>query len=270
MLWEVPDAEAGGLFSAATTSMMMRQCFFWPGMWNAVQDYAIGCDICMWVIQLAGNVVGLLQSIPVAQGRWEHMRVDFITDVQISWSANACILTFVDHLSQPADWIPCNKTIDAAGFAMIFLEIFFWVQGDPQEMISKGELQFAFDFWVEVSKMLSTKQLLSIAFHPQTDSMPEITNQQVTRYLQAFTTLPLRPLGHNASACGRGIQHIHPLINLLKPGWAGLGIYTIYFSRLHSGTLAARQNAEPGTCSLHWIIAGLITECPGLPPHGIN
>jgi hypothetical protein len=44
------------------------------------------------------------------------------------------------------------------------------------------------DFWAEVSKRFQTKLLMSTAFHPQTDGLSEISNKQVTRYLQAFTT----------------------------------------------------------------------------------
>jgi hypothetical protein len=134
--------------------------------------------------------------------------VDFITDVPMSARGNNCIITFVDHFSQQAHWIPCTKTIDAAGFAQLFLEAILQIHGVPREIVSDRDACFTSDIWTEVSKRLQTKLLMSTAFHPQTDGLSEISNTQVMRYLQAFAThhqarwddmLPLAEYAYNAS-----------------------------------------------------------------------
>jgi hypothetical protein len=132
--------------------------------------------------------VGLLKPLPVARGCWERVGVDFITDVTTSFRGNNCIVTFVDHFSKRVPWMPCTKTIDAAEFAQLFLEAIIQLHGVPREIVSNRDMCFTSDFWAEVSKRLQTKLLMSMVFHPQTDGLSEISNKQVTRYLQAFTT----------------------------------------------------------------------------------
>jgi len=104
--------------------------------------------------------------------------------------------------------MPCTKTIDAAEFAHVFLEAIIRLHGVPREIVSDRDTRFTSDFWAEVSKRLQTKLLMSMAFHPQTDGLSEISNMQVTRYLQAFTThhqdqwdtmLPLAEYAYNTS-----------------------------------------------------------------------
>jgi hypothetical protein len=112
----------GGYFGAAKSYMAVRQRFFRPGMRKGVQDYAKGCDTCAQVNQWAGQVVGLLKLLPVAQGRWERVGVDFITDVLICFRGNNCIVTSVDHFAKRVHWMLCTKTIDSKEFEQLFLE----------------------------------------------------------------------------------------------------------------------------------------------------
>jgi len=66
------------------------------------------------------------------------------------------------------------------------------------------DMHCTLDFRPEVHKRLQTKLPKSMAFHLPTDSLSEISNMQVTRYLQAFTTHhqeqwnTLLPLADNA------------------------------------------------------------------------
>jgi len=185
---EARDVAVGGILGAAKTYMVVRQRIFWPGMWKEVQDYTKGYETFARVNQRAGKVVGLLKPLPVAQGRWEPMGVDFGTDLPTSFRGNDCIVIFVDHFLKRVHWMPCTKTIDAAEFAHLFLEAIIPLHGVPREIVSDRDTHFTSDFWVEVSKRLQTQLLMSTVFHPQTEWLSEISNEQVTRYLQAFTT----------------------------------------------------------------------------------
>jgi len=135
----------GGHLGTAKTNTVVRQHFFWPGMWKGVQDYTKRCNTCARVNQLAGKVVGMLKPLPVAQGRWERVGVDSITDVPTSLGGNNCIVTFVDHVSKQAHWMPCTKTIDAAEFAQLFLEAIIQLHGVPREIVSDRDTRFTSD-----------------------------------------------------------------------------------------------------------------------------
>jgi len=151
----------------------------------------------------------MLKPLPVARGRGERVGVDFITAVAISFRGNDCIVTFVDHFSSRVHWIPCTKTIDATVFAQLFLKAVIRLHGVPREIVSDRDTRIKSDFSAEVIERLKTKLLMSTVFHPQTDGLSEILNNQVMRYVHAFTThhqdqsdtmLPLAEYACNMSA----------------------------------------------------------------------
>jgi len=74
------------------------------------------------VNQWAGNVVGMLKPLSVAQCHWELMGGHFNTDMSILLRGNDCIVTFVDLFSKCGQCMPCTKTMDAAEFALLFLD----------------------------------------------------------------------------------------------------------------------------------------------------
>jgi len=152
--------------------------------------------------------MGLLQPLPVAEGRWERNGIDFITDLLVSGSGHDCIVTFVDHMTKRAHWRACRKTIDALAFARIFIDDIVRLHGVPQEVVSDCDVRFTADYWREVARILQTKLLMSMAFHPETDGLSENSNKTVVRYLSGFAThdqanwddyLPLAEYAYNCS-----------------------------------------------------------------------
>jgi len=125
--------------------MAERPRFFRPGMWKGVEAISKGWDTCARVNPRARKVLGMLKPLPVAQGHWEHVGVDSITDVPTSFRGNDCIVTFVDHDSKQAHWMPYTKTIDAAYFAQLFFEAITPLHGGPREIVSDGDTCFTSD-----------------------------------------------------------------------------------------------------------------------------
>jgi hypothetical protein len=98
ILHEAHHTPTGGHFGVDRTYMRLRGDFFWPRMWDSVRRYVEGCDMCHRINGRQGKPMGLLQPLPIAQGRWERVGVDFITDFPESASGNDCVVTFVDYL----------------------------------------------------------------------------------------------------------------------------------------------------------------------------
>jgi hypothetical protein len=197
----------GGHFGPDRTYMQLRARFFWPRMWEAVRRYVEGCDMCHRINGRAGLPMGLLRPLPIASRRWERIGVDFIVDLPETTSGNDCIVTFVDHLTKRAHWRPCKKTLDAAGFAQLFVDEIVRLHGMPSEIVSDRDVRFQ-DYWAEVVRRLGSRLSKSTAFHPQTDGQAENANKTVVRYLQAFAThqvddwdqlLPLAEFTYNSS-----------------------------------------------------------------------
>jgi hypothetical protein len=198
---------AGGHFGADRTYMQVRTRFFWPRMWESVRRYVEGCDTCHRINGRAGLPMGLLQPLPVAQGRWKRIGVDFVTDLPESSSGNDCIVNFIDHLTKHAHWRACKKSLDAAGFAQLFVDEVVRLHDMPSEIVSDRDVRFQ-DYWKEVARRLGSRLLKSTAFHPQTNGQAENANKTVVRYLRCFAThqvddwdelLPLAEFAYNSS-----------------------------------------------------------------------
>ena len=70
------------------------------------------------------------------QTPFETISLDLITDLPIFQGYNS-ILTVVDHgCSKAAIFLPCHKTIDAAGVAALYSAQIFPLYGIPKRIIS--------------------------------------------------------------------------------------------------------------------------------------
>jgi hypothetical protein len=154
-----------------------------------------------------GKPMGLLQPLPIAQGRWERVGVDFTTDFPESAQGNDCVETFVDYLTKRVHRRACKISLDAAGFASLFVDNVVRLHGVPKEVVSDRDVRCQ-DVWTEVTTRLGTRLLKSTAFHPQTDGLAENSNKTCTKYLKAFAThsseawdqmLPVAEFAYNSS-----------------------------------------------------------------------
>jgi len=208
ILHEAQHTPAGGHFGADRTYLRMKDRYFWKQMWHHTQCYVAGCDLCHRTNHRSRKPMGLLQPLPVAEGRWQRIGIDFVSDLPVSGSGHDCILTSVDHMTKRARWRAGRKTIDAPAFARISIDDIVRLHGVPQEVVSDCDVRFTADYWREVARILQTKLLMSTAFHPETDGLSENSNKTVVRYLRGFTThdqanwddyLPLAEYGYNSS-----------------------------------------------------------------------
>ena len=133
--------------------------------------------------------------------------MDLITDLPKSGRYDA-ILTIVDQgCSKAAKFIPCNKSIDGEGTAILYFKHLFPWFGIPKRIISDRDPRFTSHFAKAVCKATGIQQNLSTAFHPCTDGQTEHMNQWVETYLRSFVNsrqnnwsalLPLAEFAHNS------------------------------------------------------------------------
>jgi hypothetical protein len=94
------------------------------------------------------------------------------------------ILTITDHdCTKAAIFLPCMKTIDLEGIAALYAIHIFPHFGLPQRIISDRDPHFMSKFSKELYTLLSIKQNISTAYHPQMDGQSERLNQWLEQYL---------------------------------------------------------------------------------------
>ena len=88
---------------------------------------------------------GLLQLVPIPNGPWLSLSLDFITDFPISCTFDF-ILVVVDQLTKMAYFIPCNKTITGERTTKLFIDHIYCYHGQPEDIVSDRGPQFISKF----------------------------------------------------------------------------------------------------------------------------
>ena len=99
LLREFHDSPIGGHSGVLRTYKRLAQQFYWPSMFQIVQDYVSSCDVCQRV--KSKTLTGLLQPLPIPCLVWDDITMDFIKGLPTSNGKNT-ILVVVDRLSKSA------------------------------------------------------------------------------------------------------------------------------------------------------------------------
>lgn len=173
---------AGHPGRAKTFGLISRTCY-WPTLRKDGERFVRNCHICRRSKPNRRQPYGVLRPLSVPQQPWEHISIDFITDLPTSNGFDS-ILTIVDSLSKQKHLIPCNKTVDSEKTADLILRHVFKLHGLPLYIVSDRGPQFVSRLWKSLCDKLKIQRNLSTAYHPETDGQSEIANAQVEQILR--------------------------------------------------------------------------------------
>jgi hypothetical protein len=118
---------------------------------------------------------------------WHDVSLNLVFGLLLS-SGFDSILVVKDRLTKHTNYIPCLTTIDAPATAELFFHEIFRLHGLPKTIVSDRGPQFASKFWRCLFEVFGVDICISTAFHPETDSSTEVTNQVMEQYLCIFAT----------------------------------------------------------------------------------
>ena len=121
--------------------------------------------------------------MPIPDGAWRHISMDFITGFPWSNGCNA-ILNIVCRLTKMRHFIPCKDTCTAEELAELYARNIFRLHGLPQTIVSDRGPQFVADFWLALCSYLRIEAKLSTPYHPETDGQTERLNAILEQYLR--------------------------------------------------------------------------------------
>jgi len=113
------------------------------------------------------------------------MLTDFITQLPES-QGKIQILVVVDQFMKMAHFIGLHQKATAKDIVDTFLREVWILHGLPTEIISDLDTEFSCDFWESLCRTPGVRQLMSMAYHLQTDGQTVRTNQLLEGYLQTF------------------------------------------------------------------------------------
>ena len=138
ILRQYHDHELAGHPGIANTTVAVIREYWWPEVRKFVMAYVKGCATCQ---STKPNTVRPKPPImPIISEQvltpFHTIAMDLITDLPVSQGYDS-ILTVVDHrCSKAAIFLPCHKTIDVVGVAVLYAERIFPFYGIPRRIIS--------------------------------------------------------------------------------------------------------------------------------------
>ena len=186
LLSEYHDSPYTGHRGIERTYELIKRDFWWPGLHRDVSDYVRTCPDCVRNKPTNKKPAGLLQPLPIPDNVWDSISMDLITSLPTTADGHDAIMVFVDRLSKMAHFAPTTTEVTAEGVARLFTDHVFRYHGLPQSIVSDRDARFTSQFWRAVCRLLRTKQLMSTAFHPQTDGQTEIMNRVLEEMLRNY------------------------------------------------------------------------------------
>jgi hypothetical protein len=148
-----------------------------------VDSFIKQCAICQQAKHTNHHPLGLLQPLPIPDGVWRDLSMDFIEGLPSS-EGYSVILVVVDRLTKFAHFIPVKHPYTATKIAQAFMDNVVKLHGLPQSIVTDRDTIFLSSFWKELFKLYRVNLHLTTAYHPQSDGQTERVNQCLEMFLR--------------------------------------------------------------------------------------
>ncbi|GBG68149.1 hypothetical protein CBR_g2700 [Chara braunii] len=175
---EFHDQAAVGHMGFHKTLARVNRLYVWPKGKDFVKDYVAECPTCQEVNSANHLPYDLLQPLPIPEGRWQSISMDFIGPLRPPTPrGHDAILVIVDRFTKRARFVPCRYAISAHEVADIVFDRVVRDHGLPLRIISDRDPRFTSRFWRRLHEVYDTQLRFSSSYHPQTNGQTEITNR---------------------------------------------------------------------------------------------
>ena len=186
LLTECHRAAYSGHLGLDKTTATLSQHFWWPHLRRTVAAFIRRCHQCQVSKPVNQRPYGLMQPLPTPDRPWQHITMDFATDLPATASQHDSIVVFVDRFSKMLRLAPLTKQTTASELAAIFHQHIFRQHGLPESIVSDRDPKLDSDFWRELQRLLGTELKMSTAHHPQTDGQSERAIRTVKEMLRSY------------------------------------------------------------------------------------
>ena len=179
------DTKVAGHGGRWKTLELVSRNYWWPHMSRYIGRYVSTCDMCLRTKSIRRPPTGELHPLPVPDGPWKVVSVDFITELPES-NGKDSVMVVVDSSTKRGHFVDTVTTISAAGSARLYLKHVWRHHGLPDKMVSDRGPQFVAEFMKELYRLLGIKLAATTAYHPQGVGQTERVNQELEQYLRIF------------------------------------------------------------------------------------
>ncbi|MBW0571807.1 hypothetical protein O181_111522, partial [Austropuccinia psidii MF-1] len=154
------------------TLKLFKRDFHWSGMTQFIKYYVSSCQQCSRNKNIHDKKFGLLKPLPIPNGPWICLSMDFITQLPLPNSFDSILVT-LDRFLKTAVFIPTMSSITSLDLAHLFIKNIFSKHGLPSRIVSDRGPFFVSSFWTNLCQQLKISRDLSTAYHPETDGQTE-------------------------------------------------------------------------------------------------
>ena len=163
----------------------LRRQYYWRGMKRHVGDFVRRCLMCQRVKAEHQKPAGLLQPLEVAEWKWEHVTMDFMTHFPRTPRRHDAVWVVVHRLMKSTHFLAVRMTFTLEEFYRLYIREVVQLHGVSMSIVSDRDPRFTTYFWKSFQKAMGTRLMVSTAFHPQTNGQLERTIQVLEDILQA-------------------------------------------------------------------------------------
>ena len=109
----------------------LRRQYYWSGMKRHVGDFVQQCLTCQQVKAEHQKPAGLLQPLEVAEWKWEHVTMDFVTHLPRTLQGHDAIWVIVDRLMKSAHFLVVQLTFTLERFYRLYIREVVRLHGVP-------------------------------------------------------------------------------------------------------------------------------------------
>jgi len=154
---------------------MLKDHYYWPKVSKDVEHFLKRYSTCQHA-KSHSRPQGLYSSLPVPEGPWKDVSLDFITSFPKTQRHKDSIMVVVDRFFKMAQFVACHTTNDASFIANLYFKEIVRLHGIPRSIVSDRDTKFLSHFWLTLWRKFGTHLKFSITCHPQNDGQTEETN----------------------------------------------------------------------------------------------
>ncbi|KAI0994991.1 hypothetical protein K3495_g13192 [Podosphaera aphanis] len=165
------DSPLSGNWGTARTIELAQRNYYWPNMGRDIRDYVAGCQLCTRNKAKTHKKHGKLNPLPLPEGKWTRVAIDFITDLPKTKNGNTAILICIDAATRRGRFIACKL----AGLTA----------EKTANIVHRGR-QFINKFWKRLGEAMGFEQTPTTNANQQGNGLTERINQSIESYLRSY------------------------------------------------------------------------------------
>ena len=179
------DCQAGGgHFGVNRTFGAIRLKYWWPKMYQMIQDYVQNCDVCQRIKVDRHRHPAPLNPLPVEEV-FSRIHIDILGPFPKTKEGYQYCLVIVDSFSKWCESFAL-KIQEATEVASILYNEIFTRFGAPRTIVSDRARNFMSKLVKALCEMFEVTRHYTSSYHPQTNATVERVNSTLSQTLRAY------------------------------------------------------------------------------------